>query len=761
MAAAQDKAARALVVEAQLADDADEVARSRATLDAALRAAPVRAHLELLASAETEVVRRRDALDAAVQGVPSGVVQGIPSRAAQGIPLGAAQEEPDAGRWSALLARVTAGDATIEEAVRLGDEVVTGRADIVRSRAESARLSRRAEELADDVIAHTEGIDGLTTTHEELLTAAGSLPAAESALAEARRRRDLRRAVDRGALDLEESVDRLREWTDAEQSAREAYLELREARLDGMAAELAASLSDGAACPVCGAQDHPAPASHTRAPVAAEDVEEAERVHQSLLAARADAAARVARLRGAQETRLAQLAGDERDEEALDDEVRQADAAVARAKEARTAAADVAQELEQARRDLEALMGERLLSVEAAGAAEAAATAHERRAGDAATRLQARLVRHRDECPCACVDAPARTATTEDGDPKEPWDPERLRLVAERHRAVRQALGDVVRRVDQVEESTTRLEAQRATTEAALAGADFSDAQEVRSALLSPAALQSLRDRLRRHEEALVRVRAVLDDPDVVAALASDPVDVDATAARRDATVEAARRAVHRLADAQGTFRTGAALIAEIDAHVTALEPLLTRQVVVAEVADAATGSGSNTLRMPLSSYVLAARLERVAALANERLAVMGEGRFELRHTDDRRGNGRSGLGLEVVDLWTGQPRATSTLSGGESFMASLALALGLADAVREEAGGIDLQTLFVDEGFGTLDDESLEQVMAVLDTLRDGGRAVGVVSHVADLRHRIPHQLRVLKTPHGSSVDVVDLAAG
>lgn len=93
--------------------------------------------------------------------------------------------------------------------------------------------------------------------------------------------------------------------------------------------------------------------------------------------------------------------------------------------------------------------------------------------------------------------------------------------------------------------------------------------------------------------------------------------------------------------------------------------------------------------------------------------------------------------------------------------MASLALALGLADAVREEAGGIDLQTLFVDEGFGTLDDESLEQVMAVLDTLRDGGRAVGVVSHVADLRHRIPHQLRVLKTPPGSSVDVVDLAAG
>jgi exonuclease SbcC len=108
-----------------------------------------------------------------------------------------------------------------------------------------------------------------------------------------------------------------------------------------------------------------------------------------------------------------------------------------------------------------------------------------------------------------------------------------------------------------------------------------------------------------------------------------------------------------------------------------------------------------------------------------------------------------------VLDLWTGQARDTSSLSGGESFMASLALALGLADAVREEAGGFDLQTQFVDEGFGTLDDDSLEQVMAVLDDLREGGRAVGVVSHVAELRTRIPNQVVVSKTERGSSVQV------
>jgi exonuclease SbcC len=169
----------------------------------------------------------------------------------------------------------------------------------------------------------------------------------------------------------------------------------------------------------------------------------------------------------------------------------------------------------------------------------------------------------------------------------------------------------------------------------------------------------------------------------------------------------------------------------------------------------AGTG-GDNTLRMRLTSFVLAARLEKVAVLANERLRVMGGGRYLLEHTDDRAARGaRSGLGLRVLDQWTGRTRETASLSGGECFLASLALALGLADAGREEAGGLDLGTLFVDEGFGSLDDESLEQVLSVLDGLREGGRAVGVVSHVADLRTRIPHQAVVHKTSRGSTVQV------
>lgn len=131
----------------------------------------------------------------------------------------------------------------------------------------------------------------------------------------------------------------------------------------------------------------------------------------------------------------------------------------------------------------------------------------------------------------------------------------------------------------------------------------------------------------------------------------------------------------------------------------------------------------------------------------------MSSGRYTLVHSDARTGGRRAGLGLHVVDAWTGSERDTATLSGGETFFASLALALGLADVVTEEAGGVRLDTLFIDEGFGSLDDQTLDEVLDVLDSLRERDRSVGIVSHVADLRRRIPVRLEVVKERQGSSV--------
>ena|SRR5215217_4948780 len=138
----------------------------------------------------------------------------------------------------------------------------------------------------------------------------------------------------------------------------------------------------------------------------------------------------------------------------------------------------------------------------------------------------------------------------------------------------------------------------------------------------------------------------------------------------------------------------------------------------------------------------------------------MSDGRYALVHSDATAGNKRSGLGLNVIDGWTGNRRDTSTLSGGESFMASLALALGLADVVQQEAGGLDIETLFVDEGFGSLDDQALEQVMDALEGLRSGGRVVGLVSHVPELKQRVSAQLQVVKGRQGSSLRYVEQPA-
>jgi DNA repair protein SbcC/Rad50 len=158
---------------------------------------------------------------------------------------------------------------------------------------------------------------------------------------------------------------------------------------------------------------------------------------------------------------------------------------------------------------------------------------------------------------------------------------------------------------------------------------------------------------------------------------------------------------------------------------------------------------------------VWAARLEEVSVAASARLTRMSHGRYEFVHSDAAGPRGRrGGLGLDVRDAYTGAVRSCKTLSGGEKFMASLSLSLGLADTVAAEAGGVMLDTIFIDEGFGALDSVALDRVMEVLDELRAGGRSVGVVSHVDEMRSRIPSRLHVVPSPSGSRLEAAVCAA-
>lgn len=171
---------------------------------------------------------------------------------------------------------------------------------------------------------------------------------------------------------------------------------------------------------------------------------------------------------------------------------------------------------------------------------------------------------------------------------------------------------------------------------------------------------------------------------------------------------------------------------------------------VVGRLAEVA--NGGNEHKLTLQRFVLGTLLENVTVAANERLKMMSRGRYYLQRTMDRaRKNAAGGLDLEVYDHYTGIARGVGTLSGGETFLASLSLALGLADVVQSYSGGMHLETILVDEGFGTLDPESLDFAIKALVDLQQGGRLVGIISHVPELRERIDARLEVMATERGS----------
>ncbi|WP_246090755.1 SbcC/MukB-like Walker B domain-containing protein [Nonomuraea deserti] len=299
--------------------------------------------------------------------------------------------------------------------------------------------------------------------------------------------------------------------------------------------------------------------------------------------------------------------------------------------------------------------------------------------------------------------------------------------------------------------------ARQAAAEAA-AEAGFVDVAEAEAAVRSPAERERKAELLRRLDDEHAAATSTLTDPELVAAAAEPAPDLAAIEAERDALEEAHTRLSSVRDRAVARVARLEELYGELAGHLERWRPAADRHRLAERLAALAGGTSSdNRWSMSLSSFVLGERLRQVVDAANERLDHMSGGRYLLRHdlrkTAGSRARSGGGLGLRVADGWTGVDRDPATLSGGESFITSLALALGLADVVTAEAGGAELGMLFVDEGFGTLDEDTLDSVLDILDGLRDGGRAVGIVSHVAELRSRISAQLKVTKTRTGSTL--------
>ena len=509
---------------------------------------------------------------------------------------------------------------------------------------------------------------------------------------------------------------------------REQEQVLREARFVSMVAELADRLEDGAPCEVCGATSQPDPYLGDGDAVTREDEERARRAAELAARAVADVEAQLAAeaaVTAGHRDRLAasghEVSGDV---PALE---RQAADARSALDDLRVAAGGLAvataslEALEREGADAEADRARLAAGRDAAGrrATEAGA-----RADGAAERLRGEL----DGAPDldAAVAAAAARATSCD--------------------AVLAAVADA-------ERASTEAVRAGASALSAAQGAGFGDVTAARAAVRSAAWRDDAAARLRAGDDERAAVEAALADPELHD-LAAEPADVGAAAARLGEADLRLREAGAAEAAALDRLRQLERLVPAVVQAQSELVPLELAASQVRRLADLCSGGGGNALKMTLTSFVVAARLEEVAAVASQRLLRMTQGRYSLVHTDGAaKGGARSGLGLLARDSWTGQDRDASTLSGGETFLASLALALGLADVVQAEAGGTRIEALFVDEGFGTLDDETLDEVMDVLDGLREGGRVVGLVSHVAELRARIPAQVHVRKTRRGSDV--------
>ncbi|MFF5920192.1 AAA family ATPase [Streptomyces flavochromogenes] len=547
----------------------------------------------------------------------------------------------------------------------------------------------------------------------------------------ARRRRDAALRRDALAEDTRAAEARLADARERRNTAHENWLDVKSRRLEGIAAELAVTLAPGDPCQVCGSTAHPAPARTTADHVdratedaayaaytgAEEDRTAAERAlavtHESWSTARAEV--RAGAPAGSPEPSVGELAhevdeltGFHAEAHALAGQTHSARQTLARAEheyEERVAAQREAERRVAARTSRrEALDREQLaLDEELTRGRGAFATVAEH-----ATRLERRIA-----------------------------------LLADATRTVRAA--EVA--AQHLKEADDRL------ADAAYR-AGFATPAEAAAALLREGERRDHQQRVDAWQAEAAAVADRLAEPGTAAAAALPPADPTAADAAHTAAERALREADSALAAARERATGLAGLSRQALTEVRRLGPLREEYDRVARLAALTAGtSAENERRMRLESYVLAARLEQVAAAATARLQRMSSGRYTLVHSDARSGGKRAGLGLHVVDAWTGNERDTSTLSGGETFFASLALALGLADVVTDEAGGVRLDTLFIDEGFGSLDEQTLDEVLDVLDSLRERERSVGIVSHVGDLRRRIPAQLEVVKARHGSAV--------
>ena len=596
----------------------------------------------------------------------------------------------------------------------------------------------RDQDLLDarrtDLDEHIRALEARPAHHAELETALETARQAENRLPQARVDRDAALARRDAAMRAEALDTRLAaskqavvEATKAVESAKAHAAAQHRAWLEATAGSIVAELVDGEPCPVCGSPEHPAPADPEAGSVSRAQVEQADAER-----ARADE----------------HLTERVREHSDLEREHRTALEAsgmrpLAELDGALAGAAEHLQSLARASRPLSELTEQLAgFAEETAAMRDALETDRTALAEDRARLEAAQSALEQDRARCA--DACGEHAT-----------------VAARHHAL---LGIA----DAAESARSHLAAVRtAAREAtsasddlgnALAAAGFTTASQAEQAILPAAELTALAEAVDRIRADRERVRhALTEDPRIRTLTGEETADVAGARRLQEAAEKTRETALAAHATALEAHRHLKEALEAVDMAAVRLADILADSRALTRVAALVTGR--NDASTPLATWVLLDRFAEVLVFANDRLTQMSSGRYELVRVADETGSaGRRdrGLGLGVIDrLCAGVVRDPKTLSGGETFYVSLSLALALADVVTAESGGVAMETLFVDEGFGTLDPETLQTVLAELGRLQAGGRTVGIVSHIEELRRQVPDRIEVTTTPVGSTLRI------
>ncbi|QUN26199.1 SMC family ATPase [Cupriavidus sp. KK10] len=723
----------------------------RARLHAAQRAARVRPALQAWQAAQRDQAASAVALTRAGEQAARAAQQATQAAAALQAETARAEARQSAQRRVSQLADM------LPRAQQLGAQLAALQAAEARQVAAATARERAAAQLAtrqaDAVAAESALAQGQIAAAQAQATAL-QLAALQERARQLDRHQQAARALDVAnaqaatAAAAEQLALRQRE------QCRAALAEAEAAWRAGQAARLAATLAAGDACPVCGSTAHPAPAQHVAAPLsdqarhaALEAESHAVRSagqHQAAQAAIAQARERL--------DELAQALGEVGDESArkLKAEITALEAALA---EGRQAAASLAQCEVAIVSCRTALAAAEAASRDAAAAAEAAAQAlaHCRGEWQAASAQVPEDSRDPVALGEALRQAQAMLAALE-------------QALAAAQAAERQAAADaagaqaglVSAQQAQAQAAHRLAEAESALAQA-LAQQGFANEPAHAAACLGDDAMQALDATLRAFDTQLATAADRRERAEA-AAQTLDAPDLDGLRATRDASTAAVEALVRQQAErgrSRDTLLQCQLRLQQLDAQGRDIEA---RYAVLGRLAEVA--NGDNPRRMTFQRFVLATLLDEVLEAASARLLAMSRGRYVLqrvREQADQRSAG--GLDIEVFDHDTGAARPANTLSGGEGFLASLSLALGLADVVQSRAGGIQLDTLFVDEGFGTLDPESLDFAIRTLLDLQQAGRLVGIISHVTELRERIDVRLEVRPGVGGSRVLLTGVA--